>query len=108
FELPPGGVLIKEFAKGTTRLETRFLARDFQGEWKAATYVWNQAQTDAVLETQGTRVSPEGEDDDEDEHDEEDVSWTVPSEEQCFECHTQVAGMSLGLEQQQLALFMEY
>src|SRR5688500_5012902 len=46
FELPPHGVLVKESLAGSTRLETRLVTRDGDGDWHAATYVWNTSQTD--------------------------------------------------------------
>lgn len=96
FDLPPGGVLVKEFASGATRLETRLLTRDEDGEWHAATYVWNDTQTDALLTEDGAEINLG------------DETWFVPSSEQCFDCHTEAAGTSLGLEQRQMALTMEY
>jgi uncharacterized repeat protein (TIGR03806 family) len=96
FEMPPGSVLVKEFASGVQRLETRLLTLDLDDVWHAATYVWNEAQDDAVLTTEGAQI------------DLGDGSWRVPSEDQCFECHTEAAGITLGLEQRQLDLSMEY
>lgn len=95
-ELPHGGVLVKEFADGATRLETRFLARDDDGEWLVATYVWNAEQSDATRASEGAEIPLDTE------------SWQVPTEGQCFECHTEAAGVSLGLEHRQLNLTMEY
>jgi uncharacterized repeat protein (TIGR03806 family) len=96
FELPPRGVLVKEFSVGGTRLETRLVTRDQAGEWHAATYVWNTSQTDATLTTDGASIELEQQ------------TWLVPTADQCFDCHTETAGISLGLEQQQMALSMEY
>lgn len=95
-ELPPGGVLIKEFVREGWRLETRFLVRDGVGDWRATTYVWNDAQTDAFKTSDGATI------------DLEEGTWPVPSEAQCFECHTEAAGMSLGLERRQLDLEFSY
>lgn len=96
FELPRRGVLVKEFSLGDTRLETRLITRDEDGDWHAATYVWNESQTDAARTTDGVEIELD------------DVTWVVPTSEQCFDCHTERAGISLGLAQRQMALSMEY
>jgi uncharacterized repeat protein (TIGR03806 family) len=96
FELPPGGVLVKQFVIDDTRLETRFLARDQSGQWLAASYVWNDGQTDAIRTSDGATL------------DLEDQAWSVPTEAQCFDCHTDAAGISLGLEQAQMARDFSY
>lgn len=96
FELPPRGVLVKEFWLGDTRLETRLITRDEAGDWHAATYVWNSSQTDATHTTGGATIELD------------DATWLVPTNDQCFDCHTERAGISLGLEQRQMALSMEY
>lgn len=96
FELPPGGVLVKEFSLDDTRLETRLITRDADGDWHAATYVWNSKQTDAMHTTDGASI------------DLGKATWLVPTSDQCFDCHTERAGIALGLEQRQMALSMEY
>ena len=96
FDLPPGGVLVKEFALDDTRLETRLITRDEAGAWHAATYVWNEAQSDAALTIEGASIELG------------DSTWVVPTEAQCFDCHTDSAGISLGLEQRQMDRSMEY
>ncbi|WP_266368978.1 SO2930 family diheme c-type cytochrome [Tellurirhabdus rosea] len=89
---PVGTVLAKTFyypndardpAKGRRLLETRLLVHESQG-WKAYPYVWNDEQTDAVLEVAGDR---------------KEVGWTdgsgtrrklmytVPNMNQCKGCH---------------------
>lgn len=92
FEFPEGTILIKNFyypadfgkPDGERRLmETRLLVlRD--GEWQPLTYIWNEEQTEAILEPAG-RTLP--------------VSWTegkgvvrtidysVPNLNQCRGCH---------------------
>lgn len=96
FDLPPEGVLVKEFSLDGTRLETRFITRDAGGDWFAATYVWDEDQTDAVLTSDGATIELD------------DGSWVVPTEDQCFDCHTESAGISLGLEQRQMDRTLEY
>jgi hypothetical protein len=48
WEFPEGTKFWKEFAIGGRRVETRFLWKR-GGEWRFATYAWNDAQTDAAL-----------------------------------------------------------
>jgi hypothetical protein len=57
FEFPVGAVLVKTFyyenvipGNISKNVETRLLIRKSDG-WKAYTYVWNESQTDALLET---------------------------------------------------------
>jgi len=65
FEFPTGAVIIKNFfywndardhSKGRKILETRLLARE-NDQWKALEYIWNDEQTDAVLEVAGASFS---------------------------------------------------
>ena len=51
---PVGTRLWKEFAFGGRRVETRMLWRTDDGTWAYASYVWNEAQTEAAL------VPPDG------------------------------------------------
>lgn len=89
--LPPGGLTIKTFFDGDRPIETRFFGRQGDGEWIAATYAWNEDGTDAHLldDTIDIPLSTGGQ-------------WTVPGSAQCFFCHQDAAGMSLGLEMRQL------
>src|SRR5688572_4067686 len=48
WEFPRGTRLWKEFSAGR-RVETRLIERLPDGTWRYATYVWNEAGTDAVL-----------------------------------------------------------
>ncbi|MBH0205578.1 MAG: hypothetical protein HP498_07130, partial [Nitrospira sp.] len=88
--LPNGTVLVKHFRIGNQLIETRLFMRHPDGVWAGYTYEWNQNQTEATRVTGGTTV-PVGS-----------QSWTIPSEAQCMQCHTQGAGYSLGLETAQL------
>lgn len=58
----------------THLLETRLLVRDKQG-WQALPYVWNDAQTDAVLSLTGALKSIG------------DNIYVVPSKDECASCH---------------------
>jgi uncharacterized repeat protein (TIGR03806 family) len=93
--LPPGAVLVKTFRFGNRLLETRFFALGEDGEWRAATYVWNEDGTVATRSDGGTFEVGERE-------------WTVPGPSDCFECHSEAAGVSLGLEVGQLDAELTY
>ena len=90
FDFPVGTVLAKEFRIGGKRIETRLFMRHDDGEWGGYSYEWNDAETDATLlpagktKTVGTQT------------------WTYPDRAQCFSCHTEPAGRSLGPEVIQL------
>jgi uncharacterized repeat protein (TIGR03806 family) len=92
FEFPVGTLLAKTFAypidardpsKGRRLIETRVLKRDAQG-WVSLPYVWNDAQTEAVLDVAGSTL---------------DLSWVhtdgvtrknnyiIPNANQCKGCH---------------------
>lgn len=89
FNFPVGSVLMKHFKFGEKFVETRLFAHGELG-WQGFSYEWNDAQTDATLlsEAKDKTVS--------------DLVWHFPSPGQCMECHTSVAGFSLGLETKQL------
>jgi uncharacterized repeat protein (TIGR03806 family) len=110
WQLPVGSYLVKTFsfprdlrnpAMGERLVETRFLLRTEEG-FRASTYVWNEAQTDARA-SQGDLDVP--------------VSWIdlrgvrqnqmfhVPSSSQCAACHE---GRALGFSSRQLDYTAEY
>ncbi|MEM6296716.1 MAG: hypothetical protein AAGA54_35950 [Myxococcota bacterium] len=91
-EYPEGAVLVKTFfypsdmrdpSASRRILETRLLVKN-AGQWNAATYLWNEPQTDATLLLDGTSTA---------------VSWldesgksrttdyVVPHERECVTCH---------------------
>ena len=90
WDFPNGTVLVKNFSLGTRLVETRLLMRHSNGSWGGYTYEWNANGTDATRVVGGRTVQVAGQ------------SWVFPSEAQCFACHTQAAGRSLGLETAQL------
>jgi uncharacterized repeat protein (TIGR03806 family) len=97
---PVGSTVIKNFyyaadfrkpEENIRLIETRLLIRE-AGGWKALTYLWNEQQTDAVLEVAGAQLP---------------VSWTneegiartikysVPNLNQCKSCHMRTGKLSL-------------
>jgi uncharacterized repeat protein (TIGR03806 family) len=69
---------------GVRLIETRILAHRASG-WVALPYVWNDAQTDAVLMRTGTLVPLKLQRAD---GTSEDVAYSVPNTNQCASCHT--------------------
>ena len=89
FNFPVGSVLMKHFKLGVKFVETRLFAHGELG-WQGFSYEWNDAQTDATLLSDAKDKTVN------------DIAWHFPSPGQCMECHTTVAGFSLGLEAKQL------
>lgn len=93
FAFPVGTTLVKTFAYPAdlrapnarlTFIETRLLIRKAQG-WVALTYVWNDAQTQAVLKRGGVRlpvsvIDRTGQP--------LTIDYAVPNANQCKECHS--------------------
>lgn len=93
FDFPTGSVLIKEFSVAGQRIETRFFVRqEADGRWAGYTYQWREDQTDAALVASAgaTYAFASGQ------------TWSFPTRAQCHQCHTRVAGSTLGLEIGQL------
>jgi len=88
WDFPRGSVLIKHFAVGGQRLETRFEVKGDDDVYYYLTYKWNSAQTDATLLNAAV---------------DEDVvvngvtqSWHYPSRNECVSCHFPQNGSVLG------------
>jgi uncharacterized repeat protein (TIGR03806 family) len=92
FEFPVGTAIVKTFyypsdmrnpSKGRRLMETRVLLHEPSG-WKALPYVWNEDQTDALLDVAGvtTEVSYVDEDGRKRKH-----PYYVPNMNQCKGCH---------------------
>lgn len=89
--LPPGGLTIKTFFEDGRPIETRFLGRQGNGEWVAASYEWNAEGTDAFLLEEAKELTlPSGH------------AWTVPAPAQCFFCHQDPDNLALSLDWRQL------
>ena len=91
-DFPVGTTLIKTFyypndfrdaSKGRRLLETRLLIHETAG-WKAYEYVWNDEQTDAVLEVAGDRKAVTYVDADGRSRQQE---YIIPNLNQCKSCH---------------------
>jgi uncharacterized repeat protein (TIGR03806 family) len=96
-DLPAGSVTVKTFSVAGRRIETRFLVRLMTGEWAGYTYEWNEAGTDAVVLSEGSRRRMLG-----------DQQWHYPTRAECLSCHTEAAGRTLGLELSQLNTEVQY
>lgn len=89
-DFPDGAVLIKNFyydhvlpADARRILETRLLYKK-EGQWSFADYTWNEEQTEAVLDMNGSNVPLQWMDDGGIVHDE---VFRIPSEAECHTCH---------------------
>jgi hypothetical protein len=92
---PVGTRLWKEFGFGGRKAETRMLWRSAADTWTYATYVWNEAQTDAMLAPPEGALAP--------------VEVTagkphaIPSREDCRTCHENGRTPVLGFTALQLS-----
>jgi len=90
WEFPPGTVLVKNFRKFGSLIETRHLMRHPDGVWAGYTYEWNATETEATRVRGGGGANVGG------------TLWTFPDEAECMRCHTAVAGFALGPETSQM------
>jgi uncharacterized repeat protein (TIGR03806 family) len=103
WDLPVGTVLVKTFALAGKRVETRLLMRKGEFDWWGFSYRWRDDQSDAELLASnsdgydGIYEGPEGP-----------QNWHFPSRQQCLQCHTTAAGVSLGLDTAQLNFSYTY
>ena len=96
WNLPIGSVLVKEFVVDGILAETRLMMRHDDGNWAGYSYKWNAAGTDADLVLAGSTVDTGSR------------IWQIPSATQCFQCHTDAAAQTLGMETAQLNRNFEY
>ncbi|RWX03764.1 hypothetical protein [Flavobacterium cerinum] len=87
---PEGTILAKTFyytaaqTKDAQRIiETRILIK-YKQKWNAATYQWNEEQTEALLANDGAAVpinieTPDGKS--------KDINYKIPNAIQCYDCH---------------------
>ena len=94
WDFPVGTKFWKEFVFGR-RVETRFLAKVAKDEWNVATYVWNDAETDAV------RAPDEG------LHNHVEIApgkrHDIPGVSECKQCHEGKGIQVLGFSALQLS-----
>lgn len=92
FNYPEESVLIKTFyypenfnepEKAHRIIETRLLIKT-ESDWVALPYVWNEAQTDAILEVAGHRLPVNWIDK---SNDYVEIEYSVPNMNQCKGCH---------------------
>jgi uncharacterized repeat protein (TIGR03806 family) len=92
WRFPQGSILVKTFsypldardpARGERLLETRLMILGPEG-WAAETYVWDDEQTRAVRETEGTTLDVSWIDD---AGTTRDHPYAVPTRDECSECH---------------------
>ena len=89
YDFPDGSALIKTFyydddsINKKNLLETRLLIKN-NGSWKAASYAWNEEQTEAYLKIAGKTIVTNFIDQ---KGDTKSVRYRVPNVNQCKECH---------------------
>ena len=100
-ELPVGAALIKTFyydniqPNNTTRIiETRIMIRKQSG-WIFADYVWNDAQTEAYLDLNGSFVNLSWKDEN---NVLKTTDYRIPSEVQCIICHKNTENVNGNLQ----------
>jgi len=93
FHFPIGAVIIKNFyypsdfrkPKGQkTLLETRLLIHEENG-WEAISYIWNQDQTDALLDLAGDTKAVQFIDN---SGKKQKINYIIPNKNQCKGCHS--------------------
>lgn len=87
---PDNAVLIKNFyynnvhpSNETQIIETRLMFK-VNGSWLFATYVWNDDQTEAILDMNGSSIPLEWTDENGVDRS---TNYRIPSEPECFTCH---------------------
>lgn len=96
WQFPPGTQLWKEFSHGGRRVETRYIERLRDGNWRYATYLWDESGSDAVLApSRGitafpVSTAPQG-------------RYDIPARADCTACHEGTATRVLGFSALQLS-----
>ena len=95
WDFPRGTKLWKEFSHGRA-LETRFIERGADGNWRFASYIWNADGSDAVLApAAGVRDLPAP--------NAPGARYTIPAENDCRACHEGAPVPVLGFSALQLS-----
>lgn len=76
----------RDLSLGKKIVETRILIK-MNGVWELGNYIWNEEQTDAILDTSSTTTNVPLSYIDEDGN-ANDVSYVIPSSQECFDCHS--------------------
>ncbi|MEN9322570.1 MAG: hypothetical protein RL699_350 [Bacteroidota bacterium] len=111
-ELPVGAVLIKNFfynkvaPSNTTRIiETRLMIRKETG-WIFAEYVWNDEQTDAILQMTGSTTPITWTDEN---NVTRSITYKIPKESECLLCHgVSLVPHPIGIKPQNLNYNLAY
>ncbi len=91
-DFPEGTTLIKTFfyyqneqkpEEGKRIIETRLLIKK-NNEWETLNYVWNEKQTDAILDITGDIIPVSWVDE---KGDKRDINYVIPNKNQCKSCH---------------------
>lgn len=103
WEFPPGTKLWKEFAHDRV-LETRYIERGADGQWRFGSYVWSADGKDAVLApVGGLRDLPVLSSSAGDSRAAPGAKYTIPSEDDCRACHEGAPVPVLGFSALQLS-----
>ncbi|HTB76088.1 MAG TPA: hypothetical protein VK762_22720 [Polyangiaceae bacterium] len=92
---PVGTKLFKEFRVEGKRVETRMFQKQMADFWVYATYAWNSDDSAATINFGGPVPVPVGDGG---------TTWTIPSNDDCNECHRGRLDRILGFEQVGLGL----
>ncbi len=90
---PVGTKLFKEFRLDGKRVETRMFQKTTSSFWVYATYAWNSDDSDATINFGGPVPVGDG-----------GVTWNIPSNDDCNECHRGRQDRILGFEEVSLGL----
>lgn len=95
WQFPIGTKLFKEFRVDGKRVETRMFQKTDANFWVYATYAWNGDDSEAAINYGGPVAvgNPDG-----------GVTWTIPTNDDCNECHRGRLDRILGFEQVSLGL----
>ncbi len=81
WDFPNGTVFMNYLRFGGKIVETRFFMRHADGQWGGYSYLWDDAQNDALLIDSSASYN----------------GWTVPGRAQCSSCHDATPGFVIGL-----------